>query len=107
MEPVFVIGILSSIPIVAIWTRFKLKLKRMELEQGLVAGNAKRDAELVSAMQLLNKENQELRKRLENIETIVSLGEANTNLNLSSQQDLERLAQQGNELAKIALQHKK
>jgi len=105
MEPVFVIGILSSIPIVAILTNALIKLKRMELEK--VDKAHKDDAHLLQIVSALAKENADLKKRVENVETIVTLGDGGSS-NMQSlspnNQDIERLADNGNEIAKILVE---
>jgi hypothetical protein len=107
MEPVFVIGILSSIPIVAILTNALIKIKKMELEK-IDKENRKGDTQVIQLVDVLLKENAELKKRVENVETIVTLGEGNhqfQNLSPHTQdQDIEKLANNGNEIAKILLE---
>jgi hypothetical protein len=108
MEPVFVIGILSSIPIVAIVTNALIKIKKMELEK-IDKENHKGDTQIIQLVDVLLKENADLKKRVENVETIVTLGEANTTQYQhlppqSQEQDIEKLAKNGNEIAKILLE---
>ena len=108
MEPVFVIGILSSIPIVAILTNALIKIKKMELEK-IDKENRKGDTQVVQLVDVLLKENAEMKKRLENVETIVTLGEGNSQQFQSlppqnQEQDIEKLANNGNEIAKILLE---
>lgn len=103
MEPVFVIGIISSIPIVAILSNALIKLKRMELEK--VDKAHKDDTHLLQIVSALAKENADLKKRVENVETIVTLGDGSNMQSLSPQnQDIERLADNGNEIAKILVE---
>lgn len=105
MEPVFVIGILSSIPIVAILSSALIKIKKMELEK---LDRAKQtDVELIQVVKALSKENADLKKRVENIETIVTLGEAqNAPLQQFPPQnnEIQKLAEGGNEIAKILME---
>lgn len=108
MEPVFVIGILSSIPIVAILTNALIKIKKMELEK-IDKENRKGDTQVIQLVDVLLKENAELKKRVENVETIVTLGEGSNHQfqNLpphTQEQDIEKLANNGNEIAKILLE---
>jgi hypothetical protein len=104
LTPVFVIGILSSIPIVAILSNALIKLKRMELEK--VDKAHKDDTQLLQIVSALAKENADLKKRVENIETIVTLGEGNANFQSlpPNNQDIEKLANNGNEIAKILVE---
>ncbi len=105
MEPVFVIGILSSIPIVAILSSALIKIKKMELEK---LDRAKQtDLELIQIVKALSKENADLKKRMENIETIVTLGEPQnaTFQHLPPQNnEIQKLAEGGNEIAKILME---
>jgi hypothetical protein len=105
MEPVFVIGILSSIPIVAILSSALIKIKKMELEK---LDRAKQtDVELMQVVKALSKENADLKKRIENIETIVTLGEpqnASFQQPLPQHNEIQKLAEGGNEIAKILME---
>jgi hypothetical protein len=106
MEPVFVIGILSSIPIVAILSNTLLKIKKMELEK--IDKATKDDSQLLQIVSALVKENADLKKRVENVETIVTLGEGTTASpsyqSLAQNQNIEKLANSGNEIAKILVE---
>ncbi len=105
MEPVLVIGILSSIPIVAILSNTLLKIKKLELEK--IDKATKDDPQLLQVVSALVKENAELKKRVENVETIVTLGEGNTPQYQSlppQNQHIEKLADNGNEIAKILVE---
>ncbi|MCU0392578.1 MAG: hypothetical protein MUE81_15810 [Thermoflexibacter sp.] len=107
MEPVFVIGILSSIPIVAILSNALIKIKRMELEKMDKAKQT--DIELIQVVSALSKENDDLKKRLENIETIVTLGESQNSHQFQQQippqnNEMKKLAEGGNEIAKILME---
>jgi len=105
MEPVFVIGMLSSIPIVAILSSALIKIKKMELEK--LDRIKQTDMELIQIVKVLSKENAELKKRMENIETIVTLGEPqNVTFQYQPPQnnEIQKLAERGNEIAKILME---
>lgn len=102
MEPVFVIGIIASIPIVAILSNALIKLKKMELEK--IDKAHKDDTHLLQIVSALAKENADLKKRVENVETIVTLGDSANMQSLPTTQDIARLADNGNEIAKILVE---
>jgi hypothetical protein len=116
MEDVLVIAVLMSVPIVAILAGTLTKIKRMELEKNK-GDHDPRVGQLAQNVALLVKENQELKQRVENLETIVTLGE-NTTLNQPvhslpppAQNPLNNLSKENNklsgEIAKIIEERKK
>lgn len=79
--PILAILMIFSIPLIAIWTTYKLKMKRLELEGG-ESGNQK---ELKRQMGNMMNENELLRERIKGLEQIVAT------LPQVSKEDRERL----------------
>ncbi|WP_250630171.1 hypothetical protein [Rhodoflexus caldus] len=76
MEDIFIIGVIMSVPITAILSATFLKYKKLELQQGKEKNQTSAQLEQILKMtQSLAKENAELRQRIENLETIVTLGD--------------------------------
>lgn len=65
--PIFAICAVFSIPIIAIWTSYKLKMKRLDHEQG--GGDNK---ELRRELGSMMMENELLKERISSLEQIVS-----------------------------------
>lgn len=81
VEDIFIIGVIMSVPITAILSATFLKYKKLELQQGKENNQISAQFEQVLKMtQSLTKENAELRQRIENLETIVTLGDISTDL---------------------------
>jgi hypothetical protein len=80
MEGIFIMGFICSIPVVAILANTVLKLKKIELEK-LSNPNQAQLNQVNALMGQLAHENQALRQRLENLETIVALGDTTSLLN--------------------------
>ncbi len=82
-----------SIPIVAILSQTYLKAKSGDAEKNKIG--KKELATLLEAMQEVNEENKVLRKRIENLETIVASEDWIEKIKLpenTSQKDIEKLA---------------
>ncbi|MCU0450694.1 MAG: hypothetical protein MUC97_12775 [Bernardetiaceae bacterium] len=79
MEGIFIMGFICSIPVVAILANTLLKLKKIELEK-LSNPNQAQLNQMNLLMGQLAQENQALRQRLENLETIVALGDSPASL---------------------------
>lgn len=75
MQDVFIIGIIMSVPVTAIISGTIIKLRKMELEKQKTLAPPEVD-KLVDMAQRLAKENQDLKQRVENLETIVSLSDS-------------------------------
>ncbi len=76
VEDIFIIGVIMSVPITAILSATFLKYKKLELQQGKEKNQTSAQLEQILKMtQSLAKENAELRQRIENLETIVTLGD--------------------------------
>jgi uncharacterized protein YlxW (UPF0749 family) len=84
MEDFLIISAIMSVPIVAILAGTLTKIKKLELEKSK-GQHDPQVAQLVHSVNLLVKENQELKQRVENLETIVTLGEPSTSQVLGQQ----------------------
>lgn len=117
MEDIFIMGIIMAVPITAILSATFLKYKRLELHHGKENGQASRKVEQLAQMvQALAKENAELRQRIENLEIIVTLGEASSDFKqikeagINAHQELSSAEQErllSNEIAKITAERRK
>lgn len=89
----FVIALVFSVPIIAIISQTYLKAKGADEQRDKIG---KKDlAKLLEAMESMNEENKILRKRVENLETIVANENWIEKLTLpenTSQKDIEKLA---------------
>jgi hypothetical protein len=93
MTAVAILAIIFSVPIIAILSQTYLKLKSNETDKGKLG--KKELAALVAALQDVNEENKILRKRIENLETIVASEDWAEKIKLpehTSQKDIEKLA---------------
>jgi len=84
MNDVLIMSVIMSVPIVAILAGTLTKIKRMELEKGK-STNEPQLHQLEQRVALLAKENQELKHRVENLETIVTLSDVNLTNHLTEQ----------------------
>jgi hypothetical protein len=81
VEGIFIIGVIMSVPITAILSATFLKYKKLELQQGKGSKQISSELEqMVRITKSLAKENTELRQRIENLETIVTLGDISADL---------------------------
>jgi len=81
MQDIFIIGIIMAVPITGILSATFLKYKKLELQQGKeICHPTKALEQLTQITQALVKENTELRQRIENLETIVMLGDVSADL---------------------------
>ncbi len=81
VEDILIIGVIMSVPITAILSATFLKYKKLELQQGKEKNQTTAQLEQILKMtQSLAKENAELRQRIENLETIVTLGDISADL---------------------------
>lgn len=89
----FVIALVFSVPIIAIISQTYLKAKGVEEHKDKIG---KKDlARLLEAMESMNEENKILRKRVENLETIVANENWLEKITLpenTSQKEIEKLA---------------
>ncbi len=93
MVAMLTIILVFSIPIVAILSQTYLKAKNGDSEKNKIG--KKELAALLEAMQEVNEENKVLRKRIENLETIVASEDWIEKIKLpenTSQKDIEKLA---------------
>jgi hypothetical protein len=93
MVAMLTIILVFSIPIVAILSQTYLKAKNGDAEKNKIG--KKELATLLEAMQEVNEENKVLRKRIENLETIVASEDWIEKIKLpenTSQKDIEKLA---------------
>ncbi|WP_448519007.1 hypothetical protein [Rhodoflexus sp.] len=117
MQDIFIISIIMAVPITGILSATFLKYKKLELQQSKDNGHtAKALEQLTHMVNKLAKENTELRQRVENLETIVTLGDISADLRQvkrSSNEAHRELppANQDNmlnsEIAQIIADHKK
>lgn len=106
-----------SVPITAILSATFLKYKKLELQQGKDSKHTSAELEqMVRITKSLAKENTELRQRIENLETIVTLGDISADLKQvrenggGAHQELPPASQENmlsGEIAKIIADRKK